>query len=207
MYSISYVAFFNRFNVLINVSSVYEVDSPLYVWPDVWSADLHLLIFKSMVIHDTECPYWDQVSLNNTNQTCLWSISNIYFKTGCVNRAKIVTLKERHSCQALCSCLKVVHFFYSLWHLDTFLWCHYLWCNLNTRNLYIILFSFAQSTSSLPSEGLFRNLMVILNYKSYTTDLAKEWNKCALSMLDGILRVQYSNILQFNLCFLYVCVF
>ena len=22
---------------------------------------------KSMVIHDTECPYWDQVSLNNTN--------------------------------------------------------------------------------------------------------------------------------------------
>ena len=24
---------------------------------------------KSMVIHDTECPYWDQVPLNNTNQT------------------------------------------------------------------------------------------------------------------------------------------
>ena len=23
---------------------------------------------KCMVIHDTECPYWDQVSLNNTNQ-------------------------------------------------------------------------------------------------------------------------------------------
>ena len=38
---------------------------PFYVWPCVWSADLHLLI-KSMVIHDTECPYWDQVSLNNT---------------------------------------------------------------------------------------------------------------------------------------------
>ena len=46
----------------------HQADSPLYVWPDVWSADLHLLI-KSMVIHDTECPYWDQVSLNNTNQT------------------------------------------------------------------------------------------------------------------------------------------
>ena len=40
-------------------------DSPIYVWPDVWSADLHLFI-KSMVIHDTEYPYWDQVSLNNT---------------------------------------------------------------------------------------------------------------------------------------------
>ena len=26
---------------------------------------------KSMVIHDTRCPYWDQVSLNNTNQTNL----------------------------------------------------------------------------------------------------------------------------------------
>ena len=46
----------------------HQADSPLYVWPDVWSADLHLLI-KSMVIHDTECPYRDQVSLNNTNQT------------------------------------------------------------------------------------------------------------------------------------------
>ena len=45
----------------------HQADSPLYVWPVVWSADLHLLI-KSMVIHDTECPYWDQVSLNNTNQ-------------------------------------------------------------------------------------------------------------------------------------------
>ena len=44
----------------------HQADSPLYVWPCVWSADLHLLI-KSMVIHDTECPYWDQVSLNNTN--------------------------------------------------------------------------------------------------------------------------------------------
>ena len=46
----------------------HQADSPLYVLPDVWSADLHLLI-KSTVIHDTECPYWDQVSLNNTNQT------------------------------------------------------------------------------------------------------------------------------------------
>ena len=24
---------------------------------------------KSMVTHDTECPYWDQVSLNNTKPT------------------------------------------------------------------------------------------------------------------------------------------
>ena len=47
----------------------HQADSPLYVRPDVRSADLHLLI-KSMVIHDTECPSWDQVSLNNTNQTC-----------------------------------------------------------------------------------------------------------------------------------------
>ena len=47
---------------------IHQADSPLYVWPDVWSADLHLLM-KSMVIHDTECPYWDQVSLNNTNQS------------------------------------------------------------------------------------------------------------------------------------------
>ena len=30
----------------------HQADSPLYVWPDVWYADYHLLI-KSMVIHDT----------------------------------------------------------------------------------------------------------------------------------------------------------
>ena len=45
----------------------HQADSPLYVWPDVWSADLHLFK-KNMVIHDIECPYWDQMSLNNTNQ-------------------------------------------------------------------------------------------------------------------------------------------
>ena len=43
----------------------HQVDSPLYVWPDVWSGDMQFR--KSMVTHDTECPYWDQVSLNNTN--------------------------------------------------------------------------------------------------------------------------------------------
>ena len=58
----------------------HQADSPLYVWPDVWSVDFHLLI-KSMVIHDTKCPYWDQVSLNNTNQTkpCL-----PHFQTSCL---------------------------------------------------------------------------------------------------------------------------
>ena len=45
----------------------HQADSPFYVWPDVWSGICKLK--KSMVIHDTECPYWDQVSLNNTNQT------------------------------------------------------------------------------------------------------------------------------------------
>ena len=43
----------------------HQADSPLYVWHDVWAGDLQ--IYKSMVIHDTECPYWDHVSLNNTN--------------------------------------------------------------------------------------------------------------------------------------------
>ena len=43
----------------------HQADSSLYVWPSVWSADLHLFL-KSVVIHDTECPYWDQVSLDNT---------------------------------------------------------------------------------------------------------------------------------------------
>ena len=36
--------------------------------------DLDLVISKfrkSMVTHDAEFPYWDQVSLNNTNQTTM----------------------------------------------------------------------------------------------------------------------------------------
>ena len=52
----------------------HQADSPLYVWPDVWSADLHLFI-KNMVIHDIECPYWDQMStqtkLNNVTSNKL----------------------------------------------------------------------------------------------------------------------------------------
>ena len=48
----------------------HQADSLLYVWPN--RSDLVICNFrKSMVIHDTECPYWDQVSLNSTkpNQT------------------------------------------------------------------------------------------------------------------------------------------
>ena len=45
----------------------HQADSPLYVWPHVWSADLHLFI-KNMVIHDIECPYWDQMSLKQHKQ-------------------------------------------------------------------------------------------------------------------------------------------
>ena len=36
-----------------------QADSPLYAWSDVWSGDLQ--VQKSLVIHDTECPYWNQV--------------------------------------------------------------------------------------------------------------------------------------------------
>ena len=43
----------------------HQADNSLYVRPNIWSGDLQVL--KSMVIHDTECPYWDQVSLNNPN--------------------------------------------------------------------------------------------------------------------------------------------
>ena len=32
---------------------------------------------KSMVIHNTECPYWDQVSLNNTCYHVVAEISTI----------------------------------------------------------------------------------------------------------------------------------
>ena len=37
-------------------------------WCLIWLFTSLQLFFKSMVIYDTECPYWDQVSLNNTRQ-------------------------------------------------------------------------------------------------------------------------------------------
>ena len=40
----------------------HQADSPLYVWPDV----VICKSTKSMVTHDTECPYWDQVPINYT---------------------------------------------------------------------------------------------------------------------------------------------
>ena len=51
-----------------------KIDCPLCVYPGVWSwwfASLEKFnpLRKIMVIHDTKCPYWDQVSLNNINQT------------------------------------------------------------------------------------------------------------------------------------------
>ena len=38
------------------------------MWSDVWSGDF-VNLDKSNVIRDTECPYWNQVLLNNTNPT------------------------------------------------------------------------------------------------------------------------------------------
>ena len=44
-----------------------QAGSPLYVRPDVWSGDFASL--ESMVIYGTQCPYRDQVLLNNTKPT------------------------------------------------------------------------------------------------------------------------------------------
>ena len=43
------------------------------MWPDylIWG---YASIKKSTVIHDTECPYWDQLLLNNTNWNSWQSI-------------------------------------------------------------------------------------------------------------------------------------
>ena len=61
----------------------HQADSPLYVWPDIWSVDLQ--VQKSTVIHDTECPDWDQVSLNNTN-------TNPFKRTGHKHRQVCIVL-------------------------------------------------------------------------------------------------------------------
>ena len=75
---------------------------------------------KTMVIHDTECPYWDQVSLNNTNPTkpsllhcCRW----IQVYVDCAMRWAILlhctshplTLEiVRSMMHKLCSCLSIL---------------------------------------------------------------------------------------------------
>ena len=50
----------------------HQADSPLYVWSDLAISKFR----KSMVIHDAKCPYWDQVSLNNTNPTLITKFEN-----------------------------------------------------------------------------------------------------------------------------------
>ena len=47
------------------IISNHQADSPLHVWSDLVICKFR----KSVVIHDTKCPYWDQASLNNKNQT------------------------------------------------------------------------------------------------------------------------------------------
>ena len=67
-----------------NMQSFSKKKWPLYVWGLM--SDLVICKFrKSVVIHDTECPYWDQVSLNKhkpTNQSYMlplvcWGINHM----------------------------------------------------------------------------------------------------------------------------------
>ena len=51
----------------------------LYVWP--WHL-INCKFRKSMVMHDTECLYWDQVSLNNTNPNSPPFDLNILYSEG-----------------------------------------------------------------------------------------------------------------------------
>ena len=63
----------------------HQVDSPFYLWPNVCSGDLHAKE-KTIAIHDTECPYWDQVSLNNTDSLCSFltlKVLNFWKFTSC----------------------------------------------------------------------------------------------------------------------------
>ena len=42
----------------------HQADFPFYLRPNVWFGDLQTEY--SVVLHDTEYPYWNQMSLNNT---------------------------------------------------------------------------------------------------------------------------------------------
>ena len=57
------------------------------------TSDLAICKFrKGMVIHDTECPYWDQVSLNNTNPTLAIRLCLFYIALSVVTKSKVVVL-------------------------------------------------------------------------------------------------------------------
>ena len=45
--------------------SNHQFNGPFHLWSDVWSCELQSKR-KGMVMHDTECLYWDQMSLHNT---------------------------------------------------------------------------------------------------------------------------------------------
>ena len=56
----------------------HQATSPLHEWPVAYeSGDLEILESVCMVIHDTKFPYWDQVSLHNTNTNPLIIIMDI----------------------------------------------------------------------------------------------------------------------------------
>ena len=50
----------------------HQADSLFYLMSDVWFANIE----QSIVIHDTESPYCDQVSLNNTK----FKLQPLYYK-------------------------------------------------------------------------------------------------------------------------------
>ena len=50
-------------NIYVTICN-HQAGSPLYMW---LVSDLICKLEKVMVTYDTECPYWDQESLNNTN--------------------------------------------------------------------------------------------------------------------------------------------
>ena len=48
---------------------IHQTDNPRHMWLDVWSVDSQAQkkSLVTLLIHDTKCPNWNQLSLNNTN--------------------------------------------------------------------------------------------------------------------------------------------
>ena len=71
----------------------HQADSPLYVC--VMSDLVICKFWKSMVIHDTECRYWDQVSLNNTNPR---GLASIYTPLNHCRKISLVVCNHKADC-------------------------------------------------------------------------------------------------------------
>ena len=81
--------------------SNHQADCPFSMRPGVWIGDLQIMNM-SMITHDTECPHWNQVSLNNTELKLIL----LYFQIYLLYKDVIFFQQQLTSCNFHVHCCK-----------------------------------------------------------------------------------------------------